>query len=138
MRGQSANGRPNGPSLRNAVRDVGEHAKTLVKLELELAALELKGKVAALGIGIALLVAAAVLGLLGLGFAFATVAAALATFLPTWLALLAVTLGIFLLAGALAFAGLGRVKKATPPLPEQAIQEAKKTSEVLKSNADAH
>lgn len=138
MPGQSANGRPNGSSLRTAVREVGDHAKTLVKLELELAALELKSKVAALGIGIALLVAGAILGLLGLGFALATVAAALATFLATWLALLVVTLGIFLLTGVLAFAGLRGIKKATPPLPEQAIQEAKKTTEVLKGNADAH
>jgi amino acid transporter len=138
MRGQGANGRPNGPSLRAAVRDVGDHAKTLAKLELELAALELKGKVAAFGVGIALLVAGAILGLLGLGFALATVAAALATFLPTWLALLAVTIGIFLLTAVLAFAGLRGIKKATPPLPEQAIREAKKTTEVLRSNADAH
>jgi hypothetical protein len=131
------NGRPHG-SLGAAVKGAAEHAKTLVKLELELATLELKRKVAALGLGIVLLMTGAILGLFGLGFALATIAAALATFLPTWLALLAVTLGLFLLAGVLVLVGLSRVKKATPPVPEQAIREAKKTAKLLKSDADAH
>jgi uncharacterized membrane protein YqjE len=134
---QSANGRPRGP-LGAAAKSFAEHAKTLVKLELELATIELKGKVAALGMGIALLVAGAIFGLIGLGLALATVAAGLATFLPTWLALLAVTLGVFLLTGVLVLVGMRKIKKAAPPLPEQALQEAKKTAEVLKSDADAH
>jgi uncharacterized membrane protein YqjE len=135
---QSANGRPHGPSLGAAAKDVADHAKTLVKLEVELASLELKRKVAALGMGIALVVAGVIFGLLGLGFALATVAAAFATVLPTWLALLVVTLGVFLLTGVLVLVGLRGIKKASPPLPEQAIREAKKTTEVLKSDADAH
>ena len=135
---QSANGRPHGSSLGAAAKDVADHAKTLVKLELELATLELKRKVAALGIGIALLVTGAIFAVFGLGLALATVAAVFATFLPTWLALLAVTLGVFLLTGVLVLVGLGRIKKATPPLPEQAIQEAKKTTKILKRDADAH
>jgi hypothetical protein len=134
---QSANGRPHS-SLGAAAKGVADHAKTLVRLELELATLEVKRKVAALGIGIALLVAGAIFGLLGLGLALATVAAALATFLPTWLALLAVTLGVFLLTGVLVLVGVSRIKTAASPLPEQAIQEAKKTTELLKSDAGAH
>jgi hypothetical protein len=35
-------------------------------------------------------------------------------------------------AGLLAFFGVGAIKKATPPVPEQAIREAKLTSEVLR------
>src|SRR5438093_369020 len=125
---------PNGhPSVGAAAKDVADHAKSLVRLELELAALELKRKVAALGLGAALLVAAAVFGLFGLGFALATVAAAFATFLPTWLALLIVAGGLLVLAGILAFVAVGLIKKATPPLPEQALREAKLTSEALKS-----
>jgi hypothetical protein len=134
----TANGRPNGASLGAAAKDVADHAKALVKLELELATLELKGKVAALGMGIALLVAGAIFGLFAIGLALATVAAALATFLSTWLALLIVTAGVFLLTGALVLVGLSRFKKATPPVPKQAIKEAKKTTEVLRSDANAH
>ena len=102
-------------------------------LELQLAATELKHKAAALGLGIGLLVGAAVVGVFAIGFAFATVAAALATFLSTWLALLAVTGGLFLLVALLAALGIAKVRKGTPPVPVQAIEEAKLTTEALKN-----
>jgi hypothetical protein len=133
---QSANGRPT--SLGAAAKDVADHTKTLVKLELELASLELKRKLTSLGLGIGLLVGAGIFALFGLGFLLATATAALATALSTWLALLIVTLGVLVLAGVLALVGLKAVKKATPPVPEQAIQEAKRTTEALKSDADTH
>ena len=94
----------------------------------------MKRKVAALGIGIALAVGAAVFGLFAVGFALLTVAAVLDTFLATWLALLLVTVTLLLLAGALGTAGLRLIRRGTPPVPEQAIREAKLTTEALKSN----
>ena len=117
-----------------AVKQVAERASALVKLELELAAVELKRKIVALGVGIGLAIGAAVFLLFGLGFAFATVAAALATFLSTWLALLIVTGGLLLVAVVLGVFALGSIKKGTPPVPEQAIREAKLTSEALRSD----
>ena len=116
-----------------AARGVAEHASSVARLELELAALELKKKVTALGIGIGLLVGAAVFGLFLVAFAFATVAAVLATFLDWWLALLIVTAFLGAVATLLGVLGLGRVKKGTPPVPEQAIREAKLTTAALKS-----
>jgi Putative Actinobacterial Holin-X, holin superfamily III len=72
-----------------------------------------------------------------LGFGFATIAAALATALSTWLALL-ITTGILLgLAALLGIFALRSIRKGTPPVPEQAIAEAKRTSEALKSNGRA-
>jgi hypothetical protein len=121
--------------LTRAAERVAEHARRFVQLELELARLELKRKVAALGIGIGLLVAGALLGLFALGFALATAAAGFATFLPTWLALLVVTGGLFLLAGALTAIGIASVRKATPPVPELALLEARLTKEALKNGA---
>jgi uncharacterized membrane protein YqjE len=115
-----------------AAKTVAEHASAIARLELELAALELKKKVIALAVGIGLAVAAAVFGLFALGFVFATIAAALATFLATWLALLIVTLGLFVLAGLLGVLALAKIRKGTPPVPEQAIREAKLTTEALK------
>ena len=115
-----------------AAKSVAEHASAIARLEVELAALELKKKVTVLGVGIGMAVAAAVFGLFGLGFVFLTMAAALDTFLPTWLALLIVTLFLFVLAGVIGMLGLGRIKKATPPVPEQAIREAQLTTEALK------
>ena len=124
----------NGRGVGAAVKDVTEHAKALVTLEIELAKLELQGKMASLGVGAGLLIGALVFGLYGLGFTFATIAAGLATFLPVWLALLSVTLFLFVLAFVLALVGRGRVQKGTPPVPEQAIREAKLTQEALKSD----
>jgi Putative Actinobacterial Holin-X, holin superfamily III len=117
-----------------AVKQVSEHASAIVRLELELAALELKRKVASLGIGIGLGVGAAVLMLFMIGFAYATIAALLALVLPWWAALLIVTGIIFLKVAVLGMLALGRIKKGTPPVPEQAIREAKLTTEALKSN----
>ncbi len=121
-------------SLGTATKQVAEHASSLARLELELATLELKKKVAALGVGIGLGIGAAVFGLFMLGFLFATVAALFDTFLPRWAALLITTGILGVIAGLLAVLALGRIKKGTPPVPQQAIEEAKRTSEALKSN----
>jgi len=115
-----------------AARRVAEHASAIAKLEVELARLELKQKVTAFSFGFGLAVGAAVFGLLALGFVFATIAAVFATFLSLWLALLVVTLLLLGLAGTLAALALRLFKKTTPPLPEQAIREAKLTQEGLK------
>ncbi len=69
-----------------------------------------------------------------LGFGLATIAAGIATALSWWLALLIVTVGILLIAGVLGLLGLRAIKKGTPPVPEQAMTEAKLTTEALKGN----
>ena len=126
------------PSLGTAAKSVAEHASSIVRLEIELASLELKRKVAALGIGIAFAAGAALFFLYFLGFAFASIAAGLATAMPTWAALL-VVMGLLLLGTAvLALLAMMKIKKGTPPIPEQAIQEAKLTTEALKSNGSGN
>jgi uncharacterized membrane protein YqjE len=117
-----------------STKDVAEHASSLFRLELELATLELKKKVTNLGLGIGLGIGAALFALFGLGFLFATIAAALATAMATWLALLIVTLGLLVITSILGLFALNRIKKGTPPVPEQAIREAKLTTDALKSN----
>ena len=123
-----------GVGLGPAAKQVAEHASALARLELELATLELKGKLAALARGIALGAGAAIFGLLMLGFLFATIAAALNEFLDTWLALLIVTLVLLAIAGILGMLALRAIKRGSPPVPRQAIQEAKMTTDALKSN----
>jgi hypothetical protein len=117
-----------------AAKLVAERASSIVRLELELAALELKRKIVALGLGIGLAVGAGIFLFFMLGFAFATVAAALATTMSTWLALLITTGILFALAGVLGVLAIGKIRKGTPPVPEQAIREAKLTTEALKSD----
>ena len=116
-----------------AARAVSERVSSIVRLEIQLAVSELKRKVVALGLGIGLLLGAGIFLLFMLGFALATVAAALATFLSTWLALLIVTGALLLIAGLLGFLGITSLSKGTPPVPEQAIAEAKLTTEALKN-----
>ena len=69
-----------------------------------------------------------------LGFGLATIAAGLATTLDTWLALLIVTVMLLVIVAVLGLLGLSRIRKGTPPVPEQAIAEAKLTSEALKAD----
>ena len=123
-----------GSGVGMSAKQVAEHASTLAKLELELAGLELKKKAGAFGTGIGLGIGAAVVAFYGVGFLFATAAVALAIVVDPWLAVLLVTVGLFVIAGILGLLARSQIKRATPPLPEQAIREAKLTSEALKAN----
>jgi Putative Actinobacterial Holin-X, holin superfamily III len=123
-------------SLGQAAKQVAEHASTLARLEIELASMELKKKVAALGIGAVFGAGALFFVFYAIGFAFATIAAALATFMPTWLALLLVTLLLLIGAGLLGLLAMRSFKRGAPPVPEQAIEEAKLTTAALKTNGD--
>jgi hypothetical protein len=116
-----------------AAKQVAEHASSLARLELELALLEVKRKVAALGIGIGMSIAAAIFGLFALGFGLAAGAAALALVLPMWAALLIVFGVLALLTVVLMLVGLSAIKKGAPPVPEQAIREARLTTEAIRN-----
>jgi hypothetical protein len=125
---------PRDATLGSAAKDVAEHASALVRLEIELAKLEVSRKLGSLGIGVGLGAGAALFALYAVGFLFATIAAGLATVLDVWLALLIVTLFLLLLTGLLGLLAVNRIQKGAPPVPEQAIEEAKLTSEALKSD----
>ena len=127
----STEAKPNGVGA--AAKQVAEHASALARLELELAAAELKRKVIALGLGIGLGIGALVFLLFAIGFGLAAAAAAIATALSTWLALLIVAGGLLLGVGLLGMLALASIRKGTPPVPQQAIQEAKLTTEALKN-----
>ncbi len=120
--------------LGTAAKSVAEHASAIARLEIELAQLEVKRKLSLLGFGIGLLVAAFVVVVYGVGFLFASAAAGLATFLPVWASLLIVTGFLFLVAAILGWIGVKKVQRGAPPVPKQAIAEAKLTTEALKSN----
>jgi hypothetical protein len=125
---------PERASLGSAVHEVAEHASTLARLELRLALLELKQKLVALGVGIGLGVGAAILALFGLGFGLATAAAALGTTVSMWLALLIVAGALVGLAGMLGLMALRTLRRGVPPVPQQAIREAKLTTEAVRAN----
>jgi membrane protein implicated in regulation of membrane protease activity len=107
----------------------------LVRLNLELAQLEMKRKATALGIALALVVVILILALYAIGFALAAAAVGLSETVSLWLALLIVA-GVTLLVGAvLALLAVRFARKASPPVPTQAIDETKRTVKTIRSHA---
>lgn len=122
----------NGIGLSGATKRVADHARSIVRLELQLAATELKRRMAALGIGIGLLAGAALFALVALAFGLAAATAGIAVALPVWLSLLIMFGALLLLAGTLGGIGVVLLRK-TKPMPEQAIEEAQLTTEALRN-----
>ena len=120
-------------SLGEIVGEVSQKASLLVREEIELAKAEVTTKVTRIGKGVAAFGAAAFIALLGLIFVFHSLAWGISDWfsLKIWVGYGIVTLGLFLLAGLAAVLGVRFVKRGTPPVPEMAIEEAKKTRETL-------
>jgi hypothetical protein len=117
--------------LGDAAKQVAERASSLARLEARLAAVELKQKLATFSVGIGLAVGGVLLALYGLGFLFASAAAGIATALPLWAALLIVGGALALVAAGLVYFGVQRLR-AGAPVPAQAIEEARLTTEALR------
>lgn len=115
-------------------RAVNRRMKSIAQLNLELAKLEAKQKASALGIASGLAFGAVALVLYAIGFSFAALAAGLSESLPVWASLLIVTGILVLSAAVLAFLARRFAKKAMPPKPEQAIEEAERTRKMLDSH----
>ena len=129
---------PEERSLADLVVDVSEQASTLVREEIELAKAEVSAKVAKLARGSAVGAAAGVFAFLALILILHGIAWLLGEELFSgniWAGYF-VTAGIFLLIAALAgFIAFRALKAGSPPVPEQAIAEAKLTKEMLQKEA---
>jgi len=128
-------GGPTAPpgGITGSMQRVVAHARALVRLERELARSELGRKGATVGAGVATAVAAGILVLFAIGFGLAAIAAALALVVDWWLALLIVFLLVIVLVLVLGLVARSLVRAGTPLAPEQAIEEARLTKEVLRS-----
>lgn len=123
------------PSTAELISRVGEQVSRLVRDELELAKTELRAKGKRFGTGVALGGAAGVLAWFGVAALFVAAGAALALVLPVWAAALVVGGVLLLTAGILAAIGVGDVKKATPPVPEQAIDSTRRDIAAIRERA---
>jgi hypothetical protein len=121
----------NGRSLGAAAREVSDRAMSLARLEIQLAKLEVARKLGSLAKAAGFGAASAVLLLFGLGFGLAAAAAGLSEALPMWVSLLIVCGALLLVAAALGAVALLSVKRASPPVPKEAIDEAKETRRAL-------
>jgi len=110
---------------------VDRRLRSIARLNLELAKLEAKQKATAFGIAGGLGIGAVMLVFYGLGFSFAAAAAGLSESLPVWASLLIVAGIIFVVAAILLLMARRSARKASPPKPEQAIEEAEQTVKVL-------
>ena len=125
---------PEDRSIADLVVEVSENASTLVREEIELAKAEVSEKVSKILKGSAVGVAAGVFAFLALILIMHGIAWVLAEELfdgkawPGFFIEAAVFLLIAALAGWIASKAL---KSGTPPVPEQAIEEAKLTKEML-------
>lgn len=126
-----------GDGVGGAVHEIAEHGRALARLEAELATLELRRKVASLGAGAALAAAGGVVAFLAFGFLLAALAAALATFMPAWLAILLVGFALVAAAIVLGAIGISLLRRGVPPVPQEALAEAKLTGMAIKRNGSA-
>jgi hypothetical protein len=120
--------------IRGSAMRVASHMRALAQLERALAQSELKRKGATAGAGAGVAVAAGVLALFAIGFGLATAAAALALVVDWWLALLIVFAVLLLIVLGLVLFARSLFRASAPLKPEQAIEEARLTKQVLRGS----
>ena len=122
-------------SLAELARQLSDQTTELVRKEVELAKaeLEIKGKRAGLGAG--MFGGAGIFGFYALGALIACAILGLATAVSAWVAALIVRVLLAAAAGALALIGKTKVRQATPPVPERAVESVKEDVQWTKARA---
>ena len=117
------------------VKLLSEQVSVLLRNELKLAQLEMtrKGKQAGLGAG--MLGGGGVVALYGVGCLLACAIIALSGVVAAWLAALIVGAALLAVAMAAALVGKGRLQRATPPVPEEAVDSIKTDVEEIRERA---
>ena len=116
-----------------AVQEISYRAQQLVREEIELAKAEVTAKVSSLVKGIAVGVAGGIFGVVALLFFLHGLAFGISDWLGvgTWVGYWITTAILFLLAAIAAFLARRFVKKATPPKPAMAIDEAQRIKQTV-------
>ena len=117
-----------------AAKHVGRRARSVAQLQVQLALLEIKQKLARIGIGVGLALGAALIALYAIGFFFAAAAVGLAHAVPLWAALLIVGGVLLLITALLLLIAVRLIRSSAPPLPDAAIEEARLTTETVRSH----
>jgi hypothetical protein len=107
----------------------------LVRDELRLAAAEMTRKGARAGRGAGLFGGSGLLALYGMACLIGAAVAGLSLVWRVWLAALVVGAVVLLIAGLAALTGRAQLKKATPPVPEEAAASTRETVHELKERA---
>ena len=120
-------------SLGELLKQLSQETTQLVHQELELAKAEIQQKGKQAGAGAGMFGGAGALGLAALGALTACFILALDLIMPAWLAALLVAVVYGIIAFVLVKQGQARVKRATPPVPEQTIETVKEDVEWAKT-----
>jgi uncharacterized membrane protein YqjE len=122
-------------STAELLKRLSEQTTALARKEVELAKVELSEKGKKAGIGAGMFGGAGAFGFYAFGAITACLILALDTAMPTWLAALIVGVVYAAIAGVLALTGKNRVKAATPPVPEEALDSTKEDVRWVKNRA---
>ncbi|MFD4573044.1 phage holin family protein [Streptomyces sp. NPDC058417] len=122
-------------SVGELVGQASEQLSRLVRQEIALAKEELAEKGRRAGKGGGLLGAAGALAYVGVFALAGTGVAALSLALPVWASALIVTAVLFAVAGILAVAGRGQLRRATPATPEETLGSVKADVEEIRERA---
>jgi uncharacterized membrane protein YqjE len=120
-------------SLGELLKQLSQETTRLVHQELELAKAELSQKGKQAGTGAGMFGGAGALGLAALGALTACFILALDAVMPAWLAALVVAVVYGVIAFVLVRQGQARIRRATPPVPEQTIETVKEDVEWAKT-----
>jgi hypothetical protein len=120
------------PSLGDLVKQLSEQVSVLVRDELKLAQLEMRRKGKQAGLGIGMLGGGGLIALYAAGCLLACAVIAISGAVAAWLSALIVGAALLTAAAAVALLGKGRLQKAVPPVPEEALDGVKADVEVVK------
>ena len=119
------------------LKQLSQETTTLVKQELDLAKAEVAQKGQQAGKGAGMFGGASVVGFLALAALTAAFIMLLDGAVPNWAAALIVAAVYAAVAGVLALQGRNKLKEATPPVPEQAVDSVKEDVQWAKTRTQS-
>ena len=122
-------------SVGELVQALSRQTSTLVRQEMALAQSELQEKGKRIGVGAGMFGGAGLVALYGAGALVAAAIIGIGTLLEPWIAAVIVGVVLLAVAGILALSGKKQVDRGTPPLPEKAIDSAKRDVDEVKARA---
>ncbi|MGH3455607.1 MAG: phage holin family protein [Nocardioidaceae bacterium] len=121
-------------SLGQLTGELSQQVSRLVRDEIRLAQAEMKDKGKRFGSGAGLMGAGGLIALFGIGCLVATAVIALDLAIAAWLSALIVGVVLLIVASVVAATGRSRMRRATPPMPREAMESTKEDIEALKGH----
>jgi uncharacterized membrane protein YqjE len=122
-------------STGDLVKLVTEQVSVLMRDEFKLAQLEMTGKAKQAGKGVGMMGGGGLIALYGVACLIACVIIAISHSLQAWLAALIVGAALLVIAAVVAAAGRSNMRKATPPMPTEAVESVKTDVEEIRERA---